>query len=223
MSGDATDQAMRLALETGEALFRLTVGGVDTTFKVLGITGKTGYKLAAFLLAAMGRGEIKEQGQTNLKNLLKTEPGRKIFMLKEGDEKIFKQGAKDYNLVYSILKPKGTKGIIEVIVPESQTDFANRIIENNNLITLNAENVEITNKEEKSVPEVKENDIEKKPEKAKTKDQSEPTLEDKKKSTKDTPRESVRTKLKEMEEKALNKGRTLNKNKIKNISKGKGR
>ena len=92
-----------------------------------------GAKNLAALLTLYLREEHQLKGETNLKKLLKEGREIRVFCLDKDNLAEFKQHAKDYGIVYSVLKQKNDESnIIDVLVKAEDTPRVNRILEKMN-------------------------------------------------------------------------------------------
>ena len=143
-SGEAADQVMKMMLNGTEVLIKLT---------------GTGAKNAAVLLYSMARQQKKTKGSARLESMLRSGKPLKVYTFKADDLPKFKEVAKHYGILYTILKEKDkTDGVFDVMVRAEDESKIARITERFNLAqvdvaTLRAEIV-------KEQEEKKENDQE---------------------------------------------------------------
>ena len=143
-SGEAADQVMKMMLNGTEVLIKLT---------------GTGAKNAAVLLYSMARQQKKTKGSARLESMLRSGKPLKVYTFKADDLPKFKEVAKQYGILYTILKEKDkTDGVFDVMVRAEDESKIARITERFNLAqvdvaTLRAEIV-------KEQEEKKENDQE---------------------------------------------------------------
>ena len=143
-SGEAADQVMKMMLNGTEVLIKLT---------------GTGAKNAAVLLYSMARQQKKTKGSARLESMLRSGKPLKVYTCKADDLPKFKEVAKQYGILYTILKEKDkTDGVFDVMVRAEDESKIARITERFNLAqvdvaTLRAEIV-------KEQEEKKENDQE---------------------------------------------------------------
>ena len=143
-SGEAADQVMKMMLNGTEVLIKLT---------------GTGAKNAAVLLYSMARQQKKTKGSARLESMLRSGKPLKVYTFKADDLPKFKEVAKQYGSLYTILKEKDkTDGVFDVMVRAEDESKIARITERFNLAqvdvaTLRAEIV-------KEQEEKKENDQE---------------------------------------------------------------
>jgi hypothetical protein len=113
-SGDAAEQIVRISLE-----------GVEVAAKITGTAAK---EIATFLVAALksdGK-KLKLKGKARLASMLKSGKPLEIFSVKESDLGEFTRGAKEYGIVYCVLRNKkhDKDGMCDIMV---KADDAPRI------------------------------------------------------------------------------------------------
>ena len=119
-SGEAADQVMRMMLNGTEVLVKLT---------------GTGAKNAAVLLYSIAREQKKTKGSARLENLLRSGKPLKVYTFKDSDLPKFKEVAKQYGILYTVLKEKDkTGGVFDVMVRAEDENKIARITERFNLV-----------------------------------------------------------------------------------------
>lgn len=114
-SGDAAEQIVRMSLE-----------GVQMAAK---ITGDGAERLAKILILAL-KDTSKSKGKASLSKLLKSNKPIKVFEIKDRDLKKFCQAAKQYGVLYHVLKDKGANnGKCDIMVRAEDASKVNRIFE----------------------------------------------------------------------------------------------
>ena len=114
-SGDAAEQIVRMSLE-----------GVQMAAK---ITGDGAERLAKILILAL-KDTSKSKGKASLSKLLKSNKPIKVFELKDKDLKKFCEAAKQYGVLYHVLKDKGANnGKCDIMVRAEDASKVNRIFE----------------------------------------------------------------------------------------------
>ena len=93
-SGDAAEQVVRMTLE-----------GTEVAAKITG----AGAKEVAKLLYAVLRDQTKTKGKTRLANMLRTGKELKVFAVKDEDLAKFCTQAKQYGVLYCVLKDRDAK------------------------------------------------------------------------------------------------------------------
>ena len=131
-SGDAAEQIVRISLD-----------GVQVAAKITGAAAK---ELAIFLMAAMKNSEknLKLKGKTRLTSMLKSGNALEIFSVKESDLKSFTQGAKQYGIVYCVLRnaKNSSDGLCDIMVKADDAPKINRLVERLKLATVAKATVE---------------------------------------------------------------------------------
>lgn len=115
-SGEAADQVVRISMEVGEA--------------VLKISGK-GAKHLAVLLHAILKEQKKTRGRIRLETLVRSGRPLTVFSVKESDLKKFVKEAKRYGILYcAVRNPRGSSdSMVDIIVKEEDAPRINRIVE----------------------------------------------------------------------------------------------
>ena len=118
-SGEAADQVMKMMLNGTEVLIKLT---------------GTGAKNAAVLLYSIAREQKKTKGSARLESMLRSGKPLKVYTFKADDLPKFKEVAKQYGILYTILKEKDkTDGVFDVMVRAEDESKIARITERFNL------------------------------------------------------------------------------------------
>lgn len=114
-SGEAADQVVRMMLEGSEVLIKLSGSGA---------------KNAAVLLYSILREQKKTNGAARLSNMLRSGKPLKVYTFKDRDLAKFKEVAKEYGVLYTVLKDKDkTDGVFDVLVRADDESKINRIVE----------------------------------------------------------------------------------------------
>jgi len=157
-SGDAAEQIVRLSLE-----------GVEVAAKITGAAAK---EIATFLVAALKskNSSLKLKGKARMTSMLKSGKALEIFSVKDSDLQKFAQGAKQYGIVYCVLRNRKNTpdGLCDIMVKADDAPKISRVIERFKFATVDKAKIEseiIKTKSEKSQgtePEVPDkNDTEK--------------------------------------------------------------
>ena len=118
-SGEAADQVMRMMLNGTEVLVKLTGSGA---------------KNAAVLLYTILRQQKKTKGAARLESMLRSGKPLKVYTFRDSDLPKFKEVAKQYGILYTVLKEKDrTGGIFDVMVRAEDESKIARITERFNL------------------------------------------------------------------------------------------
>ena len=114
-SGEAADQVMRMMLEGTEVLIKLSGKGAERAFALAYTTF---------------RQQKKTQGAIKLSNMLRSGTPVKVFTFHDRDLAKFKEVAKQYGILYTILKEKDkTGGVFDVFVRADDESKIQRISE----------------------------------------------------------------------------------------------
>ena len=150
-SGDAAEQIVRMSLE-----------GVNVAAR---ITGSAAKEIALLLLAALKSPEkntetkLKLKGKERLNSMLKSGKPLEIFSVKESDIKKFMQGAKQYGIVYCVLRKtkNSPDGLCDIMVKADDAPKISRLIERFKFATVDKAKIEnesesVISKAEKTEP-----------------------------------------------------------------------
>ena len=114
-SGEAAEQVMRMSLEGAEILIKLTGSGA---------------KNAAVLLYSIYKEQNKTRGKERLTNMLRSGKPLKVYTFKQDNLEKFKEVAKEYGILYTVLKEKEDKdGVFDVLVRADDDSKLARVIE----------------------------------------------------------------------------------------------
>ena len=114
-SGEAAEQVMRMSLEGAEILIKLTGSGA---------------KNAAVLLYSIYKEQNKTRGKKRLTNMLRSGKPLKVYTFKRDNLEKFKEVAKEYGILYTVLKEKEDKdGVFDVLVRADDDSKLARVIE----------------------------------------------------------------------------------------------
>ena len=135
-NGEAAEQVTRIMLEGTEVLLRLTGKGAER---------------AAVLVYTTLRQQEKTKGAARLSNMLRSGKPLKVYTFEEKDLPKFKEVAKQYGVLYSILKEKDkTGGVFDVLVRSDDENKINRIIERFSLTKLDTSSLKAELEKEKT-------------------------------------------------------------------------
>jgi hypothetical protein len=152
VSGDASEQVVRLSLEGFEVLAKLTGSGA---------------KNVAAMLYTIMKDKKQTKGKTRLNNMIKAGKPLKIFSIKNEDLETFKYEAKKYGILYCALvdrKNKNFDGMTDIMVKDEDASRINRIVERFKLTTIDTAKMdtEVTKSIEKREAQRKELGVQKK-------------------------------------------------------------
>ena len=113
--GESAEQLMRMMLNGSEVLIRLTGSGA---------------KNVAVLLYSVLREQKKTKGATRLSNMLRSGKKLRVYTFRDKDLPKFKEVAKQYGILYTILKEKDhTGGVFDVLVRAEDEHKLARVME----------------------------------------------------------------------------------------------
>jgi hypothetical protein len=142
-SGDAAEQIVRMSLE-----------GVEFAVKITGAAAK---EIATFLIAALKSKDsnLKLKGKARMASMLKSGKALEIFSVKDSDLNKFRQGAKQYGIVYCVLRDKkhDKDGMCDILVKADDAPKISRVIERFKFATVDKAKIEseiVNSKAEKS-------------------------------------------------------------------------
>jgi hypothetical protein len=131
-SGDAAEQIVRISLE-----------GVEVAAR---ITGSAAKEIALLLIAALKNNEnnLKLKGKARLTSMLKSGKPLEIFSLKERDLANFAQGAKQYGMVYCVLRSikNSPDGLCDIMVKADDAPKISRLVERFKFATVDKAKIE---------------------------------------------------------------------------------
>ena len=135
-NGEAAEQVTRIILDGTEVLLKLTGKGAER---------------AAVLVYTTLRQQEKTKGAARLSSMLRSGKPLKVYTFEEKDLPKFKEVAKQYGVLYSILKEKDkTGGVFDVLVRADDENKINRIIERFSLTKLDTTSLKVELEKEKS-------------------------------------------------------------------------
>lgn len=125
---------MNYSADAAEQIVRMSLEGVEVAAK---ITGNASRDVAALIAASMN-GDKVMIGETNLTKLIKTGKPLTVFSLQEKDIAKFQEVAKQYGVVYTIIKDKenNPNQATDIITRTEDAPKINRIIEKFKLATI---------------------------------------------------------------------------------------
>ena len=116
--------------DAAEQLVRMSLQGAEVAVR---ITGSAAKEVAMMLVAAVkNKGStLKTKGKERLNTMLKSGKALEIFSVKEADLQKFAQGAKQYGIVYCVLRhtKNSPDGLCDVMVKADDAPRISRIIE----------------------------------------------------------------------------------------------
>ena len=129
-SGDAAEQIVRLSLD-----------GVEVAAKITGTAAK---EIALLLIAALKNPKLKPRGKARLVSMLKSGKPLEIFSVKESDLQKFMQGAKQYGIVYCVLRntKNSPDGLVDIMVKADDAPKISRLVERFKFATVDKGRIE---------------------------------------------------------------------------------
>jgi hypothetical protein len=131
-SGDAAEQIVRLSLE-----------GVEVAAR---ITGNAAKEIALFLFAALKNKDknLKLKGRARLTAMLKSGKALEIYSVKESDLRKFAEGAKEYGIVYCVLRntKNAPDGLCDIMVKAEDAPKITRLAERFQFATVDKAKIE---------------------------------------------------------------------------------
>lgn len=116
--GDAADQIVRMSMN-----------GIEVVAK---LTGQGAKELAGLIIAIL-KDQKKTKGKTRLESMLRSGKELKIVAIKERDLKKFTSNAKNYGIMYTVIRGKNSAGkadgLVDVMVRAEDASKINRIFE----------------------------------------------------------------------------------------------
>ena len=126
-SGDAAEQVVRMSLN-----------GIEIAAK---ISGKAAERLAVLLYAVL-KDQKRTKGKVRLTNMLRSGKELKVFAVQDGELEKFSRAAKQYGVLYCMLKDrKDNSGLTDIMVRADDAGKINRIFERFSLATIDMASV----------------------------------------------------------------------------------
>ncbi|MDR1891623.1 MAG: PcfB family protein [Oscillospiraceae bacterium] len=121
----------------------MSLEGVEVAAKITGTAAK---EIAAFLVAALKSRDsnLKLKGKTRLEAMLKSGKSLEIFSVRDGDLQKFMRGAKQYGIVYCVLRNRKSTpdGLCDFMVKADDAPKISRLIERFQFATVNQARIE---------------------------------------------------------------------------------
>ena len=112
--------------ESAELLMKMMLNGSEVLIKLTG----SGAKNVAVLLYSVLREQNKTKGSERLSNMLRSGKKLRVYTFQEKDLQKFKEVAKQYGILYTVLKDKDhTGGVFDVLVRAEDEHKLARVIE----------------------------------------------------------------------------------------------
>lgn len=124
--------------EAAEQVVRMSLNGIEIAAK---ISGKAAERLAVLLYAVL-KDQKKTKGKVRLTNMLKSGKELKVFAVKDSELEKFSKAAKQYGVLYCMLKDrKDNSGMTDIMAKADDASKINRIFERFNLATIDMASV----------------------------------------------------------------------------------
>lgn len=116
--------------ETADQAVRMTLQGIEVAASIALKAGDTASRSLAATLYAILTDKKKVKGKTRLNTLLKSGKELKVFAIRHDDLKTFCEEAKNYGVLYCVLKEKNnTSGICDIMVRAEDASKISRIMD----------------------------------------------------------------------------------------------
>jgi hypothetical protein len=129
--------------DAAEQIVRLSLAGVEVAARITGTAAK---EIATFLVAAIrsDNKRLKSRGQARMASMLKSGKALEIYTVRERDLKKFMQGAKQYGIVYAVLRSKkrDKDGMCDILVKAEDAPKISRIAERFKFATVDKAKIE---------------------------------------------------------------------------------
>ena len=125
--------------EAAEQVVRMSLNGVEVAAK---ISGKAAERLAVLLYAIL-KEQKRTRGKIRLANMLRSGKELKVFAVKDSELQKFCEEAKEYGVLYCVLKDnEANDGLTDIMVRAEDASKINRIFERFNLATVDMGSVQ---------------------------------------------------------------------------------
>ena len=116
--------------DAAEQIVRMTLDGVEVAARITGAAAK---EVALLLLAALknNSSKIKARGRERLVSMLRSGKPLEIFSVRERDLQTFTKGAKQYGIVYCVLRnmKNNPDGLCDILVKADDAPKISRLVE----------------------------------------------------------------------------------------------
>lgn len=142
--------------ETADQMVKMSLQGIEVAAEVALKAGGEATKSIAVMLYAILTDQKKIKGKTSLNALLKSGKELKVFAIRHEDLKTFCDEAKQYGVLYSVLKEKNnTDGICDIMVRAEDASKISRIMDKFELATIDTKAIKQSILSEQAVKEIK--------------------------------------------------------------------
>ena len=123
--------------ETADQVVKMSLEGIEVAANIALKAGGSATRSLAAMLYAILTDQKKVKGKTRLNSLLKSGKELKVFAIRHQDLKLFCEEAKNYGVLYSVLKEKNnTDGICDIMVRAEDAAKISRIVDKFELATI---------------------------------------------------------------------------------------
>lgn len=140
--------------ETADQAVRMTLQGIEVAANVALKAGGMASRSLAVMLYAILTDKKKIKGKTRLDSMLRSGKELKVFAIRHEDLKLFCKEAKQYGVLYSVLKEKNnTDGICDIMVRAEDASKISRIVDKFELATIDTKAIRDSIMNEKALRE----------------------------------------------------------------------
>lgn len=144
---------MSASADAAEQVARIILDGTEEVVKLTGL----GAKNLAILVYSVLRQQKKTKGAARLESMLRSGKPLKVYTFADSDLKKFKEVAKKYGVLYTVLQDRDSKdGVFDVMVRADDESKIARIVERFKLVRVNTTDLRAEIIKEKQEKETKE-------------------------------------------------------------------
>lgn len=141
--------------ETADQMVKMSLQGIQVAAEVALKAGGEATKSIAVMLYTILTDQKKVKGKTSLNALLKSGKELKVFAIRHEDLKKFCDEAKQYGVLYSVLKEKNnTDGICDIMVRAEDESKISRIMDKFELASIDTKAIKQSILSEQAVKEI---------------------------------------------------------------------
>lgn len=136
---------MSVNSETADQTVKMTLEAIEEAAKITTSVGGISAKSLAAMIYAIITDNKKTRGKTRLNTLLKSGKELKVLAINHKDLEQFCKSAKQYGVLYCVLKEKNnTDGIVDIMVKAEDAAKISRMIDKFDLATINTKAIQAT-------------------------------------------------------------------------------
>lgn len=129
---------MSVNSETADQTVKMTLEAIEEAAKITTSVGGISAKSLAAMIYAIITDNKKTRGKTRLNTLLKSGKELKVLAINHKDLEQFCKSAKQYGVLYCVLKEKNnTNGIVDIMVRAEDAAKVSRIVDKYDLASIN--------------------------------------------------------------------------------------